>query len=440
MASPAWVVADGQCGTVTAPPVTAAAARKGVALDRSGSMAAVHGPTGPGRTRQVFGSSASTRTPTAQSAATVIRMCGSDGSGPPRCSTRTPSVNDAPDSRSPETNWEDALASMVTVPPGSAPVPCRVNGKAPPSMEAPRARSASSTMDIGRRRAAGSPSKVISPFAVAASAGRNRMTVPARPQSITAGPDSGAGSTSQSAPSPVMSWVITVPSARNAAAINSVSRLRRAPISLDGPVAWAARISARLVRDFEPGTVTVAVTGRVATGTDQPGRTGAAAADRGPDCGPVMPLLPVLACSPAHDRAWRASPGRGTPPGSAVLGSDLGQFGDPAGDVVVLAEVVARAHPVIPVCDLQRETALQRAADQQHGRQLLAGLHRADVLGDVLVVRRQQLQAGGPKDVLGLEMPQLSGLQGVHRRLHQVRCGDQGQVGRGGRVVVLVRF
>ena len=37
-ASPAWVVATGQSGTVTRPPVTRAAARKGAALERSGSM------------------------------------------------------------------------------------------------------------------------------------------------------------------------------------------------------------------------------------------------------------------------------------------------------------------------------------------------------------------------------------------------------------------
>jgi hypothetical protein len=38
----------------------------------------------------------------------------------------------------------------------------------------------------------------------------------------------------------------------------------------DGPVACAARINARLVSDFDPGTVTVARTGCPATGAGQP--------------------------------------------------------------------------------------------------------------------------------------------------------------------------
>src|SRR5664279_2712559 len=200
--------------------------------------------------------------------------------------------------RRPMSTVLEALRALGASIDGDA-LPCRVNGNASPSIDAPSARRASSTVDIGRRRAAGSPSKVISPFAVAANAGRKRMTVPASPQSITAGPASGAGSTSQSVVSPVMSWVITVPSARSAAAISSVSRLRRAPTSLDGPVAWAARISARLVRDFEPGTVTVALTGRVATGADQPAPAGPAAfraASTGDPGGPsVLPVLPERA-------------------------------------------------------------------------------------------------------------------------------------------------
>jgi hypothetical protein len=95
------------------------------------------------------------------------------------------------------------------------------------------------------------------------------MTVPASPQSITAGPVSGRGVTSQS-------WLLlsavlpmSTPRARSPAAISSVSRLRSGAMIRDGPVAWAARMSARLVSDFDPGTATVARTGRSATGACQ---------------------------------------------------------------------------------------------------------------------------------------------------------------------------
>ncbi len=54
------------------------------------------------------------------------------------------------------------------------------------------------------------------------------------------------------------------PSASSAPIIRSVSRLRSAPLIVETPLAAAsaASTSARLVCDFEPGTVTVACTGR----------------------------------------------------------------------------------------------------------------------------------------------------------------------------------
>ena len=73
-----------------------------------------------------------------------------------------------------------------------------------------------------------------------------------------------------------------MPSACNALIIRSVSRLRSAPETVDEPLARreddadvpcgaasAARISARLVWDFEPGTVTVAWTGVAVDGAGQ---------------------------------------------------------------------------------------------------------------------------------------------------------------------------
>jgi hypothetical protein len=75
-ASPAWVVSSGQPGTVTVPPVTRAAARKGAALDRSGSTTQSRPAIGPGSTRQTSGSVSSTATPAVRSMWIVILMCG----------------------------------------------------------------------------------------------------------------------------------------------------------------------------------------------------------------------------------------------------------------------------------------------------------------------------------------------------------------------------
>ena len=67
---------------------------------------------------------------------------------------------------------------------------------------------------------------------------------------------------------------IVTPMARNAAIMRSVSRLRSAPVMVEGPDASAARMSARLVMDFEPGMVTVAVTGCRGVGASHSGVSG----------------------------------------------------------------------------------------------------------------------------------------------------------------------
>ncbi|SLJ30146.1 Uncharacterised protein [Mycobacteroides abscessus subsp. abscessus] len=97
-----------------------------------------------------------------------------------------------------------------------------------------------------------------------ATGGRKRITVPARPQS-TVPPPSAAGVTVRVSASPV----ISVPSARRPAIMRSVSRLRSAPVMVEGPSASAARISARLVIDLDPGRVTVACTGTSTWGAGQ---------------------------------------------------------------------------------------------------------------------------------------------------------------------------
>ena len=180
------MLAAGQPVMRTVPALTTAAAMNGTALDRSGSMCQCRAATGPGRTCQRFGVASSTSTPAWRSIATVMAMCGADGSAAPTCCTVRPSVNDAPASSRPETNCDDAEASISTAPPATDPAPRTRNGRPSPSTSTPRPRSAFSSGAIGRTRACSSPSNVTAARPSAASGGTNRNTVPARPQSMRA--------------------------------------------------------------------------------------------------------------------------------------------------------------------------------------------------------------------------------------------------------------
>ena len=288
-ASPAWVVAAGQWGTLTRPPATRAAARKGPALDRSGSIATCPPRGRPGWTRQVRspspapGAGSSTAMPRSRSVATVMATCVSEGTGPVGVSSR-PLGRRAPRSRRAETNWEEAEPSTAprafrafrSAPP---PGPMRT-GRKPGSprwaTSAPRAASASSSGAIGRRRAASSPSKTTGASARAASAGTKRMTVPARPTSIRPTPSGpactrsgrGAGVTRSRVPESLRSSK-RAPSALRAASMSSVSRERRSPVSVVGASATAASSRARALSDFDPGSSTTASSAPTATGTRQ---------------------------------------------------------------------------------------------------------------------------------------------------------------------------
>ena len=79
--------------TTTVPPVTAASARNGAALDRSGSIVSSTAPRpGPGATAQRFGvARRRPRRRAPRSIATVISMWGRDGTGLPSWRTSTPS-------------------------------------------------------------------------------------------------------------------------------------------------------------------------------------------------------------------------------------------------------------------------------------------------------------------------------------------------------------
>src|SRR5882757_2441652 len=268
MTSAGCTLTRGQPGTRTTPPVTIAAARNGTELDRSGSIAQCRAATGPGGTCHRLASVSSTSTPASRSIDTVIATCGADGTDSPVWIAVSPSANVAPDSSSPDTNCDEAEASISTAPPATGPSPCTRNGRPSPSSATPMARRASSRGAMGRDRACSSPSNVTTSVPSAATGGTKRSTVPASPQSMVA-PGAGpiAPLTDSSVPGPSR----TTPSVRRAPIMRSVSRLRNAPPTVELPcgVANAASTNARLVCDFEPGTATVARTGFAASGAGQ---------------------------------------------------------------------------------------------------------------------------------------------------------------------------
>ena len=189
-------------------------------------------------------------------------MWGRDGTGLPSCRTSTPTSYRAPASSSAETNWLDADASIVTDAAATTPRAAQVNGSddASWSMSTPSARRAPRISPIGRRGRAGRRRTRPCPSARAATGGTKRITVPASPQSTVAGPRSGAGRHPR--------WrrrvrSTSTPSDCSACDHQRVSRASSGRCRCcDGPSAIAARRSARLVIDFEPGTARRRATGR----------------------------------------------------------------------------------------------------------------------------------------------------------------------------------
>ena len=193
--------ATGQSRMVTEPPVTRAAARNGPALDRSGSTVKSPRLSGPGATRQESGrpppaGPASTVAPASRSIRMVISMCGSDGTGGPACCTATPAVNRGAASSRPETSCDD---------PGGV-ERHRPAGYRAAAVDGERQRAAAAVVDRHAERAQRGEQRADRPLAgprvaverdvagvSAATAGRNRMTVPALPTS-TRTVEPGAGS------------------------------------------------------------------------------------------------------------------------------------------------------------------------------------------------------------------------------------------------------
>ena len=212
-------------------------------------------------------------------------MCGAEGTlGPSWCTSAPLSYRGAASS-SPETSCEEPEASRVTVPPLIPPRPRTTNGtlpRPPSSITAPRSRRAASSGPTGRCAARASPVNSTLARASAATGGTKRSTVPALPTSTTAALPTLPGVTRQIPGSPPLSTAaalssappsssITAPSPRSAAAISRVSLARSGLVITVGPSASAARTSARLVIDFDPGGRTWTRTGPLAAGARQSG-------------------------------------------------------------------------------------------------------------------------------------------------------------------------
>lgn len=100
--------------------------------------------------------------------------------------------------------------------------------------------------------------KELGPSANIANGGMNRITVPAKPQSMSSAPRNRTGGVTFSE-SPEGSKA--TPRACNASIMSCESRESSTPWRVLGPSASAARTRARLVSDLEPGTSMSPVTG-----------------------------------------------------------------------------------------------------------------------------------------------------------------------------------
>ena len=126
----------------------------------------------------------------------------------------------------------------------------------------PSAASASCSGAIGRARNGGRPSMTCSPGASAASAVTNRDVVPARRAGSTAGPLSNPAGPPPLTTTPPSMRPTPTPSTSRQSSIAATSSPSGTSRSTVVPEARQAHTRARLAMLFEPGTSTVASTGR----------------------------------------------------------------------------------------------------------------------------------------------------------------------------------
>ena len=260
---------------VTEPPVTSAAARNGPALDRSGSTVKSPRFSRPGRTRQRSGRAPGAdldrgpgvaehpdghldvrqrRAPAARSAA-----------------PRRPPVNRGAASSSPETSCEDPEASSVTGPPGTA--ARAVHGE--------RQRAAAAVVDRHAERAQRGQQRADRPLPrprVAVERDRRRGERRHRGQephdrSRVADVDADRRARARAARVDADVRAVLVDGAAEGAqrpdGQGGVAGLQHARAPPTASRSSAARMSARLVIDFEPGSRSVARTGPCAAGARQ---------------------------------------------------------------------------------------------------------------------------------------------------------------------------
>ena len=208
--------------------------------------------------------------PRSRSAATVMRGGARTARAGRRGARRRPCSNRAPASSSAETNWLEAEASSRTSPPATRPVPWTVNGSAP------RPSSSTSTPSCAGRRSW--------PPSAACARGGHRRSAPcrraqARPPAGRSASPCRPGRTSteppvrQSAGRHVPVGTVEPDAARPGLAGRRPSARCRASAARCAPATdrrpAAARTSARLVSDFDPGTLTWARTGDDGVGAGQ---------------------------------------------------------------------------------------------------------------------------------------------------------------------------
>ena len=182
--SPGWVVIRGQPGTVTRPPVTAAAARK--APRWRGRARSSTSRRRPGRVHAPpVGLAVVDRRRRRRRASTVIAMCGSEGDGPPSWQhVDARRRNAGRPAAAPRRTGCDADASIITLPPGTAPAPRTSNGRCRGRRRRPHAQTAQAAQDLAHRPGAGMGVAVEGDAPGQRGHRRHeRITVPASPQS-----------------------------------------------------------------------------------------------------------------------------------------------------------------------------------------------------------------------------------------------------------------
>ena len=169
----------------------------------------------------------------------------------------------------PTTNWLEAEASTVITPPGRSARPVSVNGSVFASAGTPAPQSPQGVQQHVHRPPVRLLVGVEGHLARRQRGDRGHEPHHGPGQAAVDGAAGGEGAAAARPATRRPSSVILTPRARRASRISRVSRASSPYRIVEGPLARAARISARLVSDLEPGTDTVARIGAWARGAGQ---------------------------------------------------------------------------------------------------------------------------------------------------------------------------